>query len=137
MPPPLSHPQPHANRRPQPDQKFVIVSSRGENNLQIPAFAAGGAPAGARIVSDPLVSFSIDQATGALAIVQRAPAGGRNPRGFSINKAGTLVASALQDDNRVVVYARDVKTGQLGDAVAWATVGAGENNGPNYVIFDE
>lgn len=137
VPPPLSHPQPHANRRPQPDQKFVIVSSRGENNLQIPAFAAGGAPAGARIVSDPLVSFSIDQATGALAIVQRAPAGGRNPRGFSINKAGTLVASALQDDNRVVVYARDVKTGQLGDAVAWATVGAGENNGPNYVIFDE
>ncbi|KAK1826555.1 Lactonase, 7-bladed beta-propeller-domain-containing protein [Podospora conica] len=120
-----------------PDQKFVIVSSRGENNLQIPAFAAGGAPAGARIVSDPLVSFSIDQATGALAIVQRAPAGGRNPRGFSINKAGTLVASALQDDNRVVVYARDVATGLLGEAVAWATVGEGENNGPNYVIFDE
>ena len=69
--------------------------------------------------------------------MQRAPAGGRNPRGFSLNKAGDLVASALQDDNRVVVYKRDVKTGLLGEAVAYATVGAGENNGPNYVIFDE
>ena len=116
------------------DQKFIIVSSRGENNLQIPAF---GAAAGARIVSDPLVVFKIDQATGSIEIVQRAPAGGKNPRGFSINKAGTLVASALQDDNRVVIYARDVETGKLGDVVAYAKVGDGENNGPNYVIFDE
>jgi 6-phosphogluconolactonase (cycloisomerase 2 family) len=56
-----------------------------------------------------------------------------NPRGFSLNADGSLVASALQNDNRVVIIKRNTKTGKLGDFVAWATVGEGENNGPNYV----
>lgn len=117
-----------------PDQRFVIVSSRGENLLTVPSFDAGST---ATVPSDPLISFSINEATGALTLVQTAPAGGRNPRGFSLNKAGTLVASALQDDNRVVVIQRDVKTGLLGKIVAHATVGVGANNGPNYAIFNE
>ncbi|KAK5651464.1 hypothetical protein OQA88_12471 [Cercophora sp. LCS_1] len=116
-----------------PDQKFVIVSSRGEGKLTIPSFDGGAAT----IPSDPLISFSIDAETGALTHVQTAPAGGRNPRGFSLNKAGTLVVSALQDDNRVVVIERDVKTGLLGKIVAHATVGNGPNNGPNYALFSE
>lgn len=70
-------------------------------------------------------------------MAQIAPAGGRNPRGFSLNKAGTLVASALQDDNRVVIYKRNVMTGRLGGVVAYATVGEGDSNGPNYVLFNE
>ena len=72
-----------------------------------------------------------------LSLVQTAPAGGRNPRGFSLNKAGTMVASALQDDNRVVVIERDVASGKLGKIVAHAEVGVGEGNGPNYAIFYE
>lgn len=116
-----------------PDQRFVIISSRGENSLTIPSFDGSAAT----IPSDPIISFAIAPATGQLTLTQIAPAGGRNPRGFSLNKAGTLVASALQDDNRVVVYKRDVKTGKLGAVVASATVGEGENNGPNYVLFNE
>lgn len=69
--------------------------------------------------------------------MQTAAAGGRNPRHFSLNKAGTLVASALQDDNRVVIIERDVKTGLLGKIVATETVGVGEGNGPNFAMFYE
>ncbi|KAK3376167.1 Lactonase, 7-bladed beta-propeller-domain-containing protein [Lasiosphaeria ovina] len=117
-----------------PDQKFVILSSRGESSLTIPNFDAGNSTA---LPSDPLVSFAIDGATGALKLAQVAPAGGVNPRGFSLNKAGTLVASALQDDNRVVVIARDPVTGLLGNIVAHAVVGVGAGNGPNYALFNE
>ncbi|KAK4209958.1 Lactonase, 7-bladed beta-propeller-domain-containing protein [Rhypophila decipiens] len=116
-----------------PDQKFVILSSRGENSLDIPAFDGSNST----IKSDPLVTFSIDAATGKLTLVQVAPAGGRNPRGFSLNKRGDLLVSALQDDNRVVVYQRDVRSGKLGKVVASATVGEGANNGPNYALFYE
>jgi len=118
--------------RRQPDQKFVIVSSRGENSLTIPAFGSSTTT----VPSDPIISFSIG-AGGELTLVQIAPAGGRNPRGFSLNKAGNLLVSALQDDNRVVVYERDVATGKLGKVVAYATVGEGANNGPNYALFYE
>jgi 6-phosphogluconolactonase (cycloisomerase 2 family) len=119
---------------PQPDQRFVILSSRGENSLNFPNFDPTNSTA---LPSDPLVSFAIDKKTGWLSLVQTAPAGGLNPRGFSLNKAGTLVASALQDDNRVVVIERDVKTGMLGKIVAHATVGDGDGNGPNYALFYE
>jgi 6-phosphogluconolactonase (cycloisomerase 2 family) len=118
----------------QPDNKFLIVSSRGENSLTIPNFDPSNSTA---LPSDPLITFAIDQDTGFLKLVQTAPAGGRNPRGFSLNLAGTLVASALQDDNRVVVFERNVTTGLIGKVVAHATVGEGEGNGPNYVIFQE
>jgi len=117
-----------------PDQKFVIVSSRGEGLLSIPNFDPANP---ATVKSDPLISFAINGETGALAHVQTAPAGGMNPRGFSLNKKGNLLVSALQDDNRVVVFERDVKTGMLGKIVAFATVGVGAGNGPNYALFNE
>ena len=117
-----------------PDHKFLIVSSRGEKLLTIPNFDAANSTA---LPSDPLISYSIDAATGALTLVQTAPAGGVNPRGFSLNKKGSLVVSALQDDNRVVIIERDVKTGKLGKIVAHATVGEGAGNGPNYALFNE
>ncbi|RYO83241.1 hypothetical protein DL766_004686 [Monosporascus sp. MC13-8B] len=116
-----------------PDQRFVLISSRFENSLTIPNFDKANST---RLPSDPIVSFKIDR-SGALELVQEAPAGGRNPRGFSLNRAGTLVASALQDDNRVVIIERDVRSGRLGKIVAWATVGEGQGNGPSYVLFNE
>jgi 6-phosphogluconolactonase (cycloisomerase 2 family) len=116
-----------------PDNKFVIVSSRGEKSLKIPALDGSNST----IASDPLISFSIDGATGKLTLVQVGPAGGVNPRGFTLNKSGSLVVSALQDDNRVVVIERDVKTGMLGKILGHATVGMGDGNGPNYALFYE
>ena len=102
--------------------------------LTIPNFDARNATA---LVSDPLITFAIDQKTGTLTLVQTAPAGGRNPRSFSLNRAGTLLVSALQDDNRVVIMERDVNTGLLGKTVANAIVGVGRNNGPSYAMFYE
>lgn len=40
------------------------------------------------------------------------------PRHFSFNEAGDLLAVGLQEDFRVVVMARDVETGEVGDIVA-------------------
>jgi 6-phosphogluconolactonase (cycloisomerase 2 family) len=102
--------------------------------LTIPNFNATNTTA---IPSDPIITYQVDPDTGNLSLVQVASAGGRNPRGFNLNKDGSLVASALQDDNRVVIIERDVQTGKLGKILASATVGQGENNGPPYIMFDE
>ncbi|KAG7287846.1 hypothetical protein NEMBOFW57_007363 [Staphylotrichum longicolle] len=110
-----------------PDSKFLTVSSRNEKSLQY-TLANGTA-----VPSDPLITFSIDAASGALAHVQTAPAGGVNPRHFSFNKDGSRVASALQSDGRVIVFERDVASGKIGKAVAEANV----FGMPNFVLFKE
>ncbi|KAI1015112.1 hypothetical protein LB503_003933 [Fusarium chuoi] len=99
-----------------PDREFLIVSSRNESTLQAPDFDTSNGT----IASDPLVSFKIDSETGHLTLQQDIPCGGRFPRHFSINKAGTLVAVALQSDSRVVIIERDAETGILGDFIAHA-----------------
>ncbi|KAF5677644.1 phosphatidylethanolamine n-methyltransferase [Fusarium heterosporum] len=99
-----------------PDREFLLVSSRNENAFKIPSFDASNNS----IASDPLISFKIDGETGELALHQDVPCGGRFPRQFAINKAGTLVAVALQHDSRIVIIERDVETGMLGDFVAYA-----------------
>jgi 6-phosphogluconolactonase (cycloisomerase 2 family) len=111
----------------QPDNKFITVSSRNEKSLE---FTLAD---GTTVASDPLVTFKIDPASGALEFVQEAPAGGVNPRHFSFNKDGTLVASALQSDSRIVVFERDVATGKIGKAIAEGNV----EGFPNFVIFKE
>lgn len=60
-------------------------------------------------------------------------AGGRSPRHFSVNKAGTLIAVGLQSDGRVVVIDRDVSTGALKGFIASVSI-PGEIVA---VIFDE
>ncbi|KAF9772404.1 hypothetical protein IL306_009886 [Fusarium sp. DS 682] len=101
-----------------PDRESLIISSRNESILELPNFDGSNST----ITSDPLISFKIDSDTGHLTLQQDVPCGGRFPRHFSINKAGTLVAVALQSDSRVVIIERDVKTGKLGDFVAYAEV---------------
>ncbi|ORY64979.1 Lactonase, 7-bladed beta-propeller-domain-containing protein [Pseudomassariella vexata] len=113
-----------------PDEKFLVVSSRGENSFTIPNFDPTNST---EIISDAIISFSLDHATGGLTHVQTAPSGGRIPRQFSINKAGDMVAIGLQSDGRVVVVKRDVQTGLLGNFLASADI-AGEVTA---VIFDE
>ncbi|GKU00801.1 hypothetical protein FLAG1_02834 [Fusarium langsethiae] len=100
-----------------PDREYLLISSRNENTLEIPNFDDGNTTS---ITSDSLVSFRIDGETGHLALQQDIACGGRFPRHFAINKAGTLVAVALQYDSRVVILERDVKTGVIGDFVAYA-----------------
>jgi 6-phosphogluconolactonase (cycloisomerase 2 family) len=111
----------------QPDNRFLTVSSRNEKTLQY-TLANGTA-----VPSDPLITFAIDPASGALKHVQTAPAGGVNPRHFSFNKDGSRVASALQSDGRVIVFERDVRSGKIGKAVAEANV----EGMPNFVMFKE
>ncbi|KAI8679701.1 hypothetical protein NCS57_00248600 [Fusarium keratoplasticum] len=113
-----------------PDMRFLILSSRNENTLEVPNFDPSNTTS---IVSDPLVNFEIDAETGHLNLRQEVPCGGGFPRQFTINKAGTLVVVALQSDGRVVVMERDVKTGLLGKFVAYAEV----EGGVTAVVFNE
>ncbi|KAL2264315.1 hypothetical protein VTK26DRAFT_7281 [Humicola hyalothermophila] len=110
-----------------PDNKFLTVSSRLESSQE---FTLAN---GTTVPSDPLITFSIDAETGKLTHVQTAPAGGINPRHFSFNKDGTRVASALQDDSRVVVFERDVATGEIGKALAETSI----TGLPNFVMFKQ
>lgn len=114
----------------QPDQAFLIASSRNEAIWNIPSFDPSS---NATIPSDTLINFSIDPATGALTQLQEVPSGGSFPRHFSFNEATDLVAVIQQRDGRVVVIERDPESGLLGDFVANADV-AGEVNA---VIFNE
>lgn len=107
-----------------------MLSSRYENQFSIPNFNPNNKT---QVPSDILVTFSVDQATGALKFLQKFPAGGRVPRHFSINKAGTLVAVGLQDDGRVVIIDRDPASGMLKNIIAHA----GDMGEVTCTIFDE
>ncbi|KAI1775086.1 putative isomerase YbhE [Hypoxylon cercidicola] len=102
-----------------PDGKYLIASSRWENSFNITNFDPSNST---EIPSDPIISFSIDRATGDLTKVQEFPAGGSGPRHFSINADGSLLAVSLQADGRVVIIDRDVETGLLKDYVAYTNI---------------
>ncbi|KAK4103586.1 extracellular aldonolactonase [Parathielavia hyrcaniae] len=114
-----------------PDSRFLTISSRNEKTLQY--MVANGTT----VPSDPLITFSINSVTGQLTHVQTAPAGGVNPRHFSVSKKfnsdGSRVASALQSDGRVIVFERDIASGKIGKAVAEANV----PGMPNFVMFKQ
>ncbi|KAK1969471.1 putative isomerase YbhE [Colletotrichum sublineola] len=103
-----------------PDGKFLTVSSRNDSAFTISNPDAGSG--GVQIPSDSLNSFSINEQTGALTLLQTFPAGGRTPRQFSVNKAGDLVAVGLQSDSRVVMISRDATSGKLVDIIASSKV---------------
>jgi 6-phosphogluconolactonase (cycloisomerase 2 family) len=88
---------------------------------------------GTAVPSDPLITFSIDTSSGSLTHVQTAAAGGVFPRHFSFNKDGSRIAAALQVDSRVVVFERDVATGEIGKAVAETDI----VGNPNFIMFRE
>jgi 6-phosphogluconolactonase (cycloisomerase 2 family) len=114
---------------PQPDNRFLLVSSRSDRSFDIPSFE----DAAKTIPSDSISSFTVDPATGSLSLAQTFPAGGLIPRQFSINKAGDRLAVGLQADGRVVVIERDVQTGLMKRFVGSAVVGLGVTA----VLFDE
>lgn len=108
----------------QPDNKFLIVSSRNEASLKINNWDATNST---QLPSDPLITFKIDPKSGSLKFVQKFAAGGLVPRHFSLNKKGDLVASAAQKDGRVAIISRDVRTGVLKEYIANIAI-AGEVN---------
>ncbi|KAM7217566.1 Lactonase, 7-bladed beta-propeller domain containing protein [Rhypophila decipiens] len=112
-----------------PDNKFLMVSSRGEASLSINNWDVTNS---AKLPSDPLITFKIDFETGALDPVQTFAAGGLIPRHFSINKDGTLVASAAQGDGRVAIISRDPASGVLKEYVANIAIA-----NVNFAIFAE
>ncbi|KAM7206819.1 Lactonase, 7-bladed beta-propeller domain containing protein [Naviculisporaceae sp. PSN 640] len=113
-----------------PDNKFLIVSSRNESFFNIPNWDVYNTT---KLLSDPLISFSIDPKTGALYLIQTFPAGGMLPRHFSLNKDGTLLAAAAQADGRVVIISRDPVLGVLKEYVADVAI----EGGVNCVIWGE
>ncbi|GJD04793.1 ykgB protein [Colletotrichum higginsianum] len=113
-----------------PDSEYLIVSSRNVSLFNIPNFDPNNST---EIRSDAIISFKIDHQTGHLNFTQIFPSGGRFPRQFSINKAGTQLAVGLQQDGRAVIIDRDVSTGLLKGFAADISI-AGE---VVCVIFDE
>lgn len=70
---------------------------------------------------------------GSLSFVQLAPAYGSFPRHFSTNAIGNLVGVGLQQSSEVVILARDVITGLIGEPVASIGIEGQITN----VIFNE
>jgi 6-phosphogluconolactonase len=75
-----------------PDGKFLYVGNCGFETITV---------------------FSIDSHTGALALLQIAPHGGKAARHVSLDPTGTFLLIACQDSNGIVVLSRDINTGKL------------------------
>jgi 6-phosphogluconolactonase len=75
-----------------PDGKFVYASNRGH---------------------DSIAQFSIDAKSGRLTLVNNFPIGGKTPRDFELDPAGTHLLVAGQDSNNIVVFRIDATTGAL------------------------
>lgn len=68
-----------------------------------------------------------------LELVQMHAAGGSKPRHFAFNKAGDLVAVALEDSNTISIIARNVRSGLLTEFMTIQRVA----DRPNMVLWDE
>ncbi|KAF4945906.1 hypothetical protein FSARC_14323 [Fusarium sarcochroum] len=87
-----------------PDQRFLVVSNRETSFRDSPQL--GSSP------SDTFSTFAIRE-NGTLKRVQEAPTGGWLPRQFEFNKAGDKIAVGHQNNQTVVIWKRDVKSGKI------------------------
>jgi 6-phosphogluconolactonase len=78
------------------DGRFVCFANRGDNFLY---------------------AFRADFATGKLTPMKRSNCGGKTPRNFTLDPTERWMLVANQDSNLISVFARDPKTGALGDEV--------------------
>jgi 6-phosphogluconolactonase len=62
---------------------------------------------------DTIAAFTIDAASGRLALVEHEPTGGRTPRGFGIDPEGRFLLVGNQRSDSVVVFRLDARTGAL------------------------
>ncbi|WP_426061506.1 lactonase family protein [Hymenobacter sp. B1770] len=75
-----------------PNGRFLYASNRGHNSIAV---------------------FTIDEATGALAIIQHVETQGKTPRNFTLDPSGSLLLVANQNSNNVVTFRVDQATGRL------------------------
>lgn len=109
-----------------PDNQYITISNRNDSAFTLPE------PDGSFLKSDSLATFAL-QDDGTLIWHQLWPAGGSFPRQYSMNAPGTLVAVGLQNDQNVVVLARDPSSGLIGEPVARVSVGGNVT----CVVWDE
>ena len=82
-----------------PNGRFIYGSNRGHDSLAL---------------------FSVDRATGALALLECVPCGGRGPRSFALSPDGAWLVCAHQNSDSLSAFRVDGATGRLtrtGDAV--------------------
>lgn len=77
-----------------PDGRFVYCSNRGE---------------------DSIAAFAVDQASGALTLIEVVSSGGATPRNFALTPSGRHVLVANQNGDAIVMFERDSDSGRLGD----------------------
>lgn len=77
-----------------PDGRFLYVSNRGPKE-------------------DSISIFSINQANGELSLVGHEPTYGEHPRNFVISPSGKFLLVANQFTNNIVVFKRNLETGEL------------------------
>jgi 6-phosphogluconolactonase (cycloisomerase 2 family) len=83
-----------------PSGQFLYGSNRRQSDSTSP-------------VADSIVSFSIDQATGALTLIGYTTDGVANPRYFAIDPTGTWLYVCNQTGNTIIQFAIDQATGEL------------------------
>ncbi|TEY44989.1 hypothetical protein BOTCAL_0338g00060 [Botryotinia calthae] len=93
-----------------PDNNFLLTCSRLDYKLQIDSFRRNK---DTEIPSDTMQVWAIDLKMGAPQFQQLSPSWGVNPRHFSYNRKGNMVAVALTGDHRVVIIQRDTMDGTL------------------------
>ena len=76
-----------------PDGKFLYASNRGDENT--------------------ITIFSVDQATGKLALKGYQSTIGKTPRNFMIDPTGNFLLAANQDSDNIIIFKRDKQTGLL------------------------
>jgi 6-phosphogluconolactonase (cycloisomerase 2 family) len=119
-----------------PDNRYVVVSNRNDSSFTLDTYSGSSTETE---LSDSLATYAIDN-KGGLTFKQLWPAGGLFPRQFSINKTGDMVAVGLQNSCRVVVLARDVEQGILGQPLAAISLGncVGDSlAGPTMIVWDD
>lgn len=93
----------------QPDQRFLLVSSRQHSFEFSPLLHKEG--------SDSISTFRIND-DASLSLVQVSPSGGYLPRQFSLNRGGDRVAVGHQGSGTVVVWERNVESGRIEREIA-------------------
>ena len=76
-----------------PNGKFLYATNRGKNNT--------------------IASYSVDEKTGLLTLINIQPTGGLTPRNFSISPNGKYVLVAHQNSNTITTFTCDNTTGLL------------------------
>jgi 6-phosphogluconolactonase (cycloisomerase 2 family) len=112
-----------------------MVSNRLDNSSTYKCNPATGN--GISCASDTLTTFrpTFNELDGSmkLELVQMHAAGGSKPRHIAFNKAGDLVAVALEDSNTISIIARNVRSGLLTEFMTIQRVA----DRPNMVLWDE